>query len=62
MKIGVSILAGVLIGALVFILYQDTRMLTAFSMAIATAFSTLTLQLWADNQKMKQKGVKSGGR
>ncbi len=60
MKIGVSILAGFLIGTLVFILYQDTRVLTAFATGVATIFSTLGLQMFAENQKLRQKGKPSG--
>lgn len=55
MKFGVSILAGVLVATLVFILYNDSRMLTTFTVFVATAFSVLGLQVIAENQKLKQK-------
>lgn len=60
MKFGVALLAGVLVAALVFILYNDSRLLTVFATFLATTFSTLTLQVVAENAELKKKAEKDG--
>jgi len=55
MKLGVSVLAGFLVGTLVFIFWQETRFLTALLTGMGAVVSTLGLQLFAENVKLKEK-------